>query len=351
MAGAPLADRLRAEINEHGPIPVSRFVAVALYDADEGFYATTGRAGRRGDFITAPEVGPLFGAVLSRAVDRWWEEAGRPARFTVVEHGAGPGTLGRTVTAAAGAALTAGALRWVMIEPSATQRAVHPEGPHLASVEPGAAELGHVDLVVANELLDNLPFDVVARRAAGWVSLQVDLSEQGFLLTDGPHAASPAGPIDAVPVDTVLPVAGAAVEWIRAQRELHPGARLLVLDYMAGVDDLVARDGEWLRAYRDHERVAEWLAAPGSADVTIDVPLDQLVPLEPTTISTQAEFLRRHGIDELVEEGRAAWHEGASVGDLAALKARSRIREAEALLDPAGLGSFTVLEWTPVVRD
>ena len=59
------------------------------------------------------------------------------------------------------------------------------------------------------------------------------------------------------------------------------------------------------------------------------------------------EFLRAHGIDELVEEGRAAWQANAAVGDLAALKARSRIREAEALLDPAGLGAFTVLEWEP----
>jgi hypothetical protein len=71
--------------------------------------------------------------------------------------------------------------------------------------------------------------------------------------------------------------------------------------------------------------------------------IDQLPP--PDEVVGQAEFLRRHGIDALVAEGRAAWTARASVADLAALAARSRIREAEALLDPAGLGGFTVLTW------
>ena len=63
-------------------------------------------------------------------------------------------------------------------------------------------------------------------------------------------------------------------------------------------------------------------------------------------VCTQAEFLRGHGIDELVVEGRAAWAERADVGDLDALRARSRTREAEALLDPAGIGAFNVLVWS-----
>ena len=71
----------------------------ALY-GDGGFYRTGGRAGRRGDFITSPEVGPLFGLCVGRAIDGAWDRLGRPARFPVVEHGAGPGTLARGVLAA-----------------------------------------------------------------------------------------------------------------------------------------------------------------------------------------------------------------------------------------------------------
>ena len=73
---------------------------LALY-GEHGFYASGGRAGRRGDFITSPEVGPLFGAVLARAIDAWWNELGRPSDFAVVEAGAGPGTLARAILAAA----------------------------------------------------------------------------------------------------------------------------------------------------------------------------------------------------------------------------------------------------------
>jgi hypothetical protein len=56
---------------------------------------------------------------------------------------------------------------------------------------------------------------------------------------------------------------------------------------------------------------------------------------------TQGDWLRSLGVDELVEEARAAWH-GRAVTDLAAVAARSRVHEADALLDPAGLGAHRV---------
>ena len=62
-------------------------------------------------------------------------------------------------------------------------------------------------------------------------------------------------------------------------------------------------------------------------------------------MSPRPTWLRAHGIDELVEEGRAIWRERAAIGDLEAMRARSRVTEADALLDPAGLGAFRVLEW------
>ena len=61
--------------------------------------------------------------------------------------------------------------------------------------------------------------------------------------------------------------------------------------------------------------------------------------------TTQAEWLRSHGIDDLVAEGRKVWADRAHLGDLAAVAARSRVGESEALLDPTGLGAFLVLEW------
>ena len=81
----------------------------------------------------------------------------------------------------------------------------------------------------------------------------------------------------------------------------------------------------------------------GEQDITCEVAVDQLPP--PAQDRSQADWLRVHGIDELVEEGRAIWRERAAIGDLEAMRARSRVTEADALLDPAGLGAFRVLEW------
>lgn len=345
MAAASLADRLRAQITSAGPISVSTFVAAALYDDAEGFYATGGQAGRRGDFLTAPEVGPLFGAVISRAVDAWWRAAGAPDRFVVAEHGAGPGTLARTVTLANGACLQAGALEWVLVERSAAQRADHPIAPHLRSLS-DANTLDRVDVVFANELLDNLPFDVVRFSADRWHELVVNVSDGTFALVDGAPVDAPEA-AGTVPPGTLLPVATAARHWVEHQRDCHPGARLVVFDYAASTAELVRRGGAWLRAYRGHEQVDDWLSDPGSCDITIDLPLEPVASTGPAVLRSQADFLRIHGIDDLVEDGRSQWHQGAAVGDLAALRARSRIREAEALLDPAGMGAFTVFEWGP----
>ena len=121
---------------------------------------------------------------------------------------------------------------------------------------------------------------------------------------------------------------------------------LLVLDYGASTSELATRSPEWLRTYRGHERGGAPIEHVGGQDITADVAVDQITePWPADRVSAQADFLRRHGIDELVEEGRAVWHERAHLGDLEAVRGRSRVREAEALLDPTGLGAFTVLEW------
>ncbi len=66
----------------------------------------------------------------------------------------------------------------------------------------------------------------------------------------------------------------------------------------------------------------------------------------PSRVETQGDFLRAHGLDELVAEGRAAWDAGAATGGLEAIRGRSRIAEADALTDPNGLGGFSVVQWS-----
>ena len=74
------------EILAGGAMPFEDFVERALYDAEHGFYAVHGQAGgRRGDFVTSVEVGPLFAAVIVDWLDAVWRELGEPAEFRVTE--------------------------------------------------------------------------------------------------------------------------------------------------------------------------------------------------------------------------------------------------------------------------
>ncbi len=173
-----------------GLVRFDRFVEAALYDPDSGFFATGGGAGRGGaDFLTSPEVGPLFGAVVARWLDARWHELGRPDPFVVVEAAAGRGALALAVLAASPAC--AGALRYLCVERSAAlrdrQREHLPIRSPLEVVDgslPGPlvgqlAELpdGPFDgVVIANELLDNLAFRLLERTAAGWAEVHVDAS-------------------------------------------------------------------------------------------------------------------------------------------------------------------------------
>jgi len=356
----PLEQQVADAIRRRGPVPFGEVMELALYDPEHGFYATGGAAGRRGDFITSPEVGPLFGAVVARALDAWWVEAGSPDPFVVVEAGAGVGTLVRSVLAAAPAC--APALRYVLVERSDRLRAHH--GDHLAiessahafaperedpEPESGAidlptgpivvslSELPRVaaDVVLANELLDNLPVDLLERSDERTCEVRVGL--------DHDRLAEQLVPTDLSIATGREPVQAAAARWVRDARAL--GGRVVVFDYADTTSSMATRPWtDWLRTYREHHRGGDPLADLGTQDITCEVAVDQLPPA--TSNSSQRDWLRHHGVDELVDEGRRIWQERASTGDLEAVRARSRITEAEALTDPSGLGAFRVLEWS-----
>ena len=337
-----MTSEIRDAIGAAGPIPFERFMDLALYGA-EGFYTKVdgGSAGRRGDFITSPEVGPLFGAVVARYLDAEWNRIGRPDGFTVVDAGAGPGTLARSVLAARPEC--GDALRYMAVEVSAGQRTRHPEGIGSVAAMPEDEFDG---VVIANELLDNMPFRL-AVFDAGWREAFVDVG------SDGRFVELLSAPLDSVP--SCLPSTGAfgaraplidrAAAFVDEARRLVRRGSVLMIDYGTPITAMLAgrpyRD--WLRTYRGNERGEHYLSAVGLQDITIDVPIDQLP--EPDNVRAQAQFLQLWGIDDLVTEGKRIWDEQAARPGLEAMKMRSRVSEAEALLDPAGLGGFLVAEW------
>ena len=91
---SPLAAVVRDEIARTGPITFARYMDLALYHPEWGYYhAAQRRPGRPGDFLTAPEAHPFFGITLARQIAECWERLDRPTLFTVREYGPGIGGL------------------------------------------------------------------------------------------------------------------------------------------------------------------------------------------------------------------------------------------------------------------
>ena len=326
-----------------GSIPFDSFMEVALY-GESGFYTSTGRAGRRGDFLTSPEVGPLFGAVVARMLDAVWQDLGCPPDFTVVDLGAGPGTLARSVLAARPRCVEPD--RYIAVELSPAQRELHPEGIQSRATGDVEAVTG---VVIANELLDNVPFRLAVHDGV-WREARVMADRDRFLEILAPLDPTEANLLPATAnLGARAPLHQRAGELLAQVRSGMVAGRILVFDYMVPTTaELAARPWrEWLRTYRHHERGGHYLVEPGAQDITSEIALDQLVAVlgAPESYRTQAQWLARWGIDEFVDEGRRIWQEQAARPGLDALRMRSRISEAEALVDPEGLGAFGVAEW------
>lgn len=320
---------------------------------------------------------------MARALDRWWRAQGEPDPFVVVEAGAGRGRLAADVLRAAPAC--APALRYVMVERSVAlreaQRELLPlepfedalgpaarddpdEAPHpVPGVGPIVSALPELPavavrrgVVLANELFDNLPFRIVERTAGGWSEVRVGLDDDtGFVevvvpaLPELEAEAERVAAGSAVPSGARLPVPTGTHEWLAACGRALRRGQLLVVDYADTAASLARRgQGEWLRTYRAHERGGPPLAAPGTQDITGDVPAEHLVHIAGRNgfrlveAPTQRVWLESLGIDELVADARRRWRDRAAIGDLEALHARSWITEAEALTDPNGLGGHAV---------
>ena len=102
-----------------------------------------------------------------------------------------------------------------------------------------------------------------------------------------------------------------------------------------------------VRTFSQHGKAGDPLRDLGTKDITVDVDFEALQQRVRTadTLEQQRTWLERLGIDDLVAEGRAIWEREAAVGGLDAIRGLSRVKEAEALRDPHGLGGFWVAEW------
>jgi SAM-dependent MidA family methyltransferase len=345
-----LAARIREAIRTDGPMTFARFMGLALYDPDGGYYrAAEARPGRGGDFLTAPELHPIFGEMIGRAVEDAWAGLGRPEPFVVREYGSGDGALAL--------AMLPGLPRAIGYDP------VDVDPRRQASLQARLAaagldgrltkqEGGQIDgVIVANEVLDALPVHRVRQREDQLRELAVQV---------GPHGAFLEVEVDPTTAELAARLATEGVtladgqtaevcleldRWIaEATTQLRRGLVLLIdYGFPAGelYDPLRRRDGT-LRAYVRHQVSDDPYRFVGRQDLTAHVDVTAVeaaahrAGLTTLGITTQAEALIGLGIEARLREIQA---DPATTFEAYTLLRSALMR----LLDPASMGRFRVM--------
>jgi SAM-dependent MidA family methyltransferase len=365
--GTPaLVAAIRADIAAAGGrIPFARFMELALYHPQWGYYlASQRRPGRDGDFLTAPETHPFFGIALARQVAECWDRLGRPDPFVVREYGAGSGVLAWDIVAglAAEAPVCRAALEYRLIEPNrhrlqqalAAFAAENLAGVvHAEPITENAAPEPIAGVVLANEVADAFGVHRLLWRGGRlreeWVVWRDDrfAAEEGNL-SPAAAAAEPEGMLRqhgiALAEGDRIEISPAAAAWFAgAARGLRRGYAL-VIDYGYPAPELYAahRLAGTVRAYRGHTASDDPFAHVGEQDLTAHVDFSALrrageaEGLVFAGQTTQGAFLASLEMgDLLVALGRDP---ATTLPEYLAAQAAT-----VSLIDPGGMGRFGVL--------
>lgn len=279
-----LARRIEDLIATDGPISVAEYMAMCLFDPEDGYYTTREPFGVEGDFTTAPEISQMFGEIVGVWLVLAWQALGRPLPATIAEIGPGRGTLMkdllRTIRRLA-PELESGS-QIVLIETS--PRLVEVQRRTLGEWAGGARWLtsvgdlpAHPLFIVGNELFDAIPIRQFVKTPSGWRERMVGLDEAGRLrffagMASLDDTLLPAGSADAEDgsIFEVAPARGAVMAGIAA-RIARAGGAGLFFDY----GHLASGLGDTLQAVRRHA-YDPVLDHPGEADLTSHVDFEAL---------------------------------------------------------------------------
>jgi SAM-dependent MidA family methyltransferase len=361
---AALVALLRERIEREGAITSHDYMETVLYHPQLGYYASRQPMGREGDYLTSPEVHPMFGALVGKQIAEMWRAMGEPAAFDIVEQGAGTGRLAHDVLRWASrresAFFAATTCRIVEISASLRERqrqtlAVVPD----ARVEWLDELPDEIDgVVLTNELLDSF----AVHRVTALTPVPSPASGRGELAEvfvgsrDGPFVeelrplSTPRieGYFDAL---ELWPSAGCTVEvnlhaidWMADVASKLRRGFVLTFDYGYEAPDLYApwRTDGTLMCFYQHNPSHDPYARIGKQDMTAHVDFTSIKRagaehgLEFAGFTTQARFLANMGIGAALEE--VAREEPGALEEYYA-----RRRAVTELIDPAGLGKIRVL--------
>jgi SAM-dependent MidA family methyltransferase len=358
-----LLARILGEIETSGPMTFARFMEIALYDPEAGYYTGDREEhgpGRAGDFLTAPEGHPIFGWTIARRLKLLWTELDRPDPFVVREHGAGSGALAVGILDGlrrSGSPLVE-VVRYQAIDVSVGASRAFKQAIDAADlgrfVEPANDQPG-AGAVLANELLDALP----VHRVEGGPNGDGELLERFVVVgLDGEGLATQLGRPSTPALEARLAAEGISLEpgqpaevclalddWVRAAAAPLEQGLIVVIDYGAEARELYTPTrGSTLRAYHRHRVHDDPLVAIGRQDITAHVDLTALeraavaAGLTPLTRTTQAQYLTDLGLGELL----VALQSDPATTLESYLAARSAVVR---MLDPRATGNFAVREF------
>jgi len=305
-------------ISTDGPMPVDRYMALALGHEGHGYYMGRDPFGRAGDFITAPEVSQMFGELIGIWCAAGWQMMDAPAEWNLIELGPGRGTLLADLVRACSVmpGLRDG-MKVHLVEMSPALKTMQAETLKRAGIEAVWHDrLEDVpdgqSLIIANEFFDALPVCQLQNQTGRWHERVVGLTTEGklvFGLASDPVAPTlvPAWAKDAEEGDIAefSPVRDAVAREIGRRITKDMGSALIV-DY----GHIRSAAGDTLQAIRKHQ-FTDVLAQPGEADITSHVDFEALTSAVTADGAksygpvTQGDFLIKMGLKEREEMLRA----------------------------------------------
>jgi SAM-dependent MidA family methyltransferase len=344
-AEAEIRDRIR----RHGKITFAEFMDLALYHPAGGYYARAPEIGAKGDFFTSPGAHPAFGALLAQLLVRMRELIGKSSPFWVVELGAGNGLLSRDILGYLKALATVTVheqLNYVAVE-----RAAHPEKRgHVAQVMSERIPFeGMVGCILSNELLDAFPVHRFQVKGGKPYEVYVSLDGQGkFIESLGTPSSPTLGrKLEAaahwLPEGTRGGINLAVGPWMNEVSRALKRGFVVTIDYgyEARQDSLTATPSGTLQTYFHHVSAGSPYQRIGRQDITAHVDFSAVIAegeghgLRPLALLSQADFLRRLGLDRFIERLRSE--------ALPAQVREANLTGMRALMKHGGLGDFKVL--------
>ncbi len=277
-----LVQIIRDEIERLGPMSCERFIELALYHPQLGYYSGERlRIGRQGDFITNVSVGRLFGEILADQIAELWELLNRPPEFTIVEAGAESGDLASDLLARLSENQPKISWNYVIAEPNAAkqerqrQRLTGTTVRWVSSLKDLNSITG---IILGNELLDAIPTRVVEWSEDQWREVRIVLEGDSFGFSLEPIQDSRLTMlIGKIPAPLSLPyrteINLRAQDWILTVTKSLGRGFILLIDYGYSRSDYYSplRTKGTLSAYRNQRREENIFAGIGETDITAHV--------------------------------------------------------------------------------